>query len=409
MHADEPISDCELTILMPCLNEAATVARCVSKARGFLESRGVRGEVLVADNGSDDGSQRLAQEAGARVVPVSARGYGAALIGGIAAARGRFIVMGDADDSYAFEALDGFLDRLRAGFELVMGNRFAGGIEPGAMPPLHRWLGNPVLSALGRLFFRTGVRDFHCGLRGFNRESILRLDLRCQGMEFASEMVLRSSLLGLRVCEVPTILRPDGRGRPPHLNTWRDGWRHLKLLLLYSPSWLFLGPGTLLLLGGNILLLALLPGPMVVAGIGLDIHTMLFAAGGSILGLQLVLFAGLARVFGIQQGLLPRTAAATSFVEVMEVEAGLIVGCLMVLGGGVLTALSLATWNASGFGALDPARGMRAAIPAVTLLVAGAQVMVGSMFVGLLGLATRAGSSRSEQPSGSLESSVQRA
>jgi hypothetical protein len=389
MHSNDSISDCELTILMPCLNEAATVARCVAKARGFLQRLGVSGEVLVADNGSFDGSQQLAEDAGARVVPVSTRGYGAALIGGISQARGRFIVMGDADDSYAFDQLDGFLDRLRAGFDLVMGNRFAGGIEPGAMPVLHRWVGNPVLSALGRLFFRTGVRDFHCGLRGFNRDSIMRLDLRCQGMEFASEMVLRASLLGLRVCEVPTTLRPDGRGRPPHLNTWRDGWRHLKLLLLYSPSWLFLGPGALLLVGGNVMQLALLPGPVVMGGIGLDIHTMLFAAGGSILGLQLVLFAGLARVFGIQQGLLPRSASTATFVEVMEVDAGLLVGGLMVIGGVVLTFLSVASWNASGFGALDPGRGMRAAIPAVTLLVAGAQVMVGSMFVGLLGLATR--------------------
>lgn len=384
-----PGPDCELTILMPCLNEAATVAACVQKAKRFLTRRGIEGEVVVADNGSDDSSREIAAAAGARVIPVATRGYGAALIGGIAASRGRFVVMGDADDSYDFESLDLFVDQLRAGAELVMGNRFAGGIAPGAMPFLHRWLGNPVLSTLGRLMFHVGIRDFHCGLRGFDRRAILSLDLRCHGMEFASEMVLRASLLGLRVCEVPTTLRPDGRGRPPHLNTWRDGWRHLKLLLLYSPGWLFLGPGALLLVGGNSLQLALLPGPIMVAGLGLDIHTMLFSAGASILGLQLILFAGLARVFGLQQGLLPRSNTAKGFVEMLEVDVGLLVGTLMFLGGIALAILSLFAWNATGFGALDPGLGMRASIPAVTLLVAGVQVMFGSMFVGVLGLGSR--------------------
>ena len=225
----------ELTVLMPCLNEARTVVRCVEAARGFLQRAGVQGEVLVADNGSTDGSQDLASAAGARVISVQERGYGAALIGGIRNARGRFVIMGDADDSYDFSALQSFLAVLRSGADLVMGNRFRGGIEDGAMPPLHRYLGNPVLSFIGRLFFRTPIGDFHCGLRGFSRESIQRLALVSPGMEFASEMVAKAALAGMRIEEVPTTLRRDGRGRPSHLRSWRDGWRHLRFLLLFCP------------------------------------------------------------------------------------------------------------------------------------------------------------------------------
>ena len=232
----------ELTILMPCLNEAATVARCVAKARGFLERAGIDGEVLIADNGSDDGSRVLAERAGARVIEVAARGYGAALTGGIAAARGRSIIMGDADDSYDFARLEGY--------PLVMGNRFRGGIQKGAMPLLHRYLGNPVLSFVGRLLFRAKVGDFHCGLRGFDREAVRSLNLKTTGMEFASELVVKASLAGWRIAEVPTTLHPDGRGRPPHLRSWRDGWRHLRFLLLFSPRWLFLYPGLALLAVG---------------------------------------------------------------------------------------------------------------------------------------------------------------
>src|ERR1700761_2702280 len=240
----------ELTILMPCLNEAETIEVCVRKAMGYLARSGVAGEVLIADNGSTDGSQGLGEALGARVVPVPQKGYGAALIGGIAAAKGRFVIMGDADDSYDFENLDGMVERLRGGADLVMGNRFKGGIAPGAMPPLHRYLGNPVLSFIGRLFFSIPVGDFHCGLRGFSRESMLKLGLQSPGMEFASEMVVKAALHELRIEETPTTLKPAGRSRPPHLKTWRDGWRHLRFLLLHSPRWLFIYPGVLLILLG---------------------------------------------------------------------------------------------------------------------------------------------------------------
>src|SRR5687767_10394655 len=242
------MSACELTVLMPCLDEAETVGRCVAKARGFLERAGIQGEVLVVDNGSSDGSVRLAEQAGARVVQERRRGYGNALRSGIEQARGRFVVMGDADDSYDFSALDPFLERLRAGADLVIGNRFQGGIAARAMPPLHRYLGNPVLTGIGRLFFRSPVGDFHCGLRGFRRDAIVALGLSTEGMEFASEMVVRATVEGLRIVEVPTTLAPDGRSRRPHLRTFRDGWRHLRFLLLFSPRWLFLYPGVILMI-----------------------------------------------------------------------------------------------------------------------------------------------------------------
>ena len=244
LHRDNNQADeVELTILMPCLNEAETIGRCVGKARAFLAQSGVAGEVLIADNGSTDGSQAIAESLGARVVPIAARGYGNALIGGIQTACGRFVIMGDSDDSYDFSALGGFIEKLRAGYQLVMGNRFQGGILPGAMPPLHRYVGNPILTTIGRLFFRSPCGDFHCGLRGFDRDAILALDLQAPGMEFASEMVVKATTNKLRITEVPTTLAPDGRSRPPHLHSWRDGWRHLRFLLLFSPRWLFLFPG----------------------------------------------------------------------------------------------------------------------------------------------------------------------
>jgi glycosyltransferase involved in cell wall biosynthesis len=229
----------ELTILMPCLNEAETLATCITKARSFLSRTGISGEILIADNGSIDGSQTIARDLGARIIPVTTRGYGSALRTGIQAAHGRFVIMGDSDDSYNFSLLDDFVEKLRAGYQLVMGNRFKGGILPGAMPPLHRYLGNPVLTAIGRLFFRSACGDFHCGLRGFERSAILALDLQGSGMEFASEMVVKATVHNLRIAEVPIVLSPDGRTRPPHLRSWRDGWRHLRVLLLFSPRWLF--------------------------------------------------------------------------------------------------------------------------------------------------------------------------
>jgi len=333
----------ELTILMPCLNEAATVARCVAKARSFLARTRIEGEVLVADNGSVDGSQGLAQRAGARIVDVAERGYGAALAEGIAAARGRYVVMGDADDSYDFGSLDGFVAKLREGYPLVMGNRFHGGIRKGAMPLLPRYLGNPVLSFVGRLLFRVRVGDFHCGLRAFDREAIGSLHLGTTGMEFASELVVKASLAGWRIAEVPTTLHPDGRGRAPHLRSWRDGWRHLRLLLLFSPRWLFLYPGLALLGFGMALTTALYFAPLRFLGAGLDIHSMLYASAAALLGMQLCLFALFARVSAQNGGLLPRRPAIDRLLSILSLERGLLLGLSIALCG--LFWSAAAFWN----------------------------------------------------------------
>jgi glycosyltransferase involved in cell wall biosynthesis len=374
----------ELTILMPCLDEAATVARCVTKACAFLERAGIEGEVVVADNGSVDGSPQLAEAAGARVIQVAERGYGAALRSGIAAARGRYVIMGDADDSYDFSRLDGFIERLRAGDRLVMGNRFRGGILPGAMPPLHRYLGNPVLSFVGRLFFRTRVGDFHCGLRGFDREAVRGLALGSSGMEFASELVLRAALAGWRIAEVPTTLSPDGRGRPPHLRSWRDGWRHLRLLLLFSPRWLFLYPGLVLLGAGLSLTTAIYFAPLQVLGAGLDIHSMLYAAAAALLGLQLCLFSLFARVSAQSAGLLPRQPAVERLLRVLTLERGLLGGLALAFAGFTWSAAAFWAWRETGFGALDPRVVMRDTIPASALMVAGMELMLASFLLSVL-------------------------
>jgi len=376
--------DLELTVLMPCLNEAETVATCVRKALDFMKREGVRGEVLIADNGSTDGSQRLAREAGARVVDIAARGYGAALQGGIAAARGRYVIMGDADDSYDFTRLGAFVARLRHGDQLVMGNRFKGGIAPGAMPLLHRLLGNPVLSFVGRMLFAAKVRDFHCGLRGFHRASILKLGLVSPGMEFASEMVVKATLQGLRVGQVPTTLSPDGRSRPPHLRSWRDGWRHLRFLLMMSPRWLLLYPGLGLLLVGLVSQLAILRGPIVVAGVGFDIHTMLYAAGASILGLQLMIFSLLARAVGCVKGVLPLTPAIRVLWQQITLERGILAGATIGVCGLALAVHSVRLWAQAHLGALDPTEMMRFAIPSVTLMIAGAEIVFASFVLSFI-------------------------
>jgi Glycosyl transferase family 2 len=380
----------ELTILMPCLNEALTLGVCISKARSFLESAGVSGEVLIADNGSSDGSQLLAVQSGARVVNVPARGYGAALIAGIEAARGRFVIMGDSDDSYDFTALGPFLAELRRGTQLVMGNRFKGGIKPGAMPPLHRYLGNPVLSSIGRLFFRTPIRDFHCGLRGFDRAAIQQLALRCDGMEFASEMVVKASLFGLRIAEVPTTLSPDGRDRPPHLRSWRDGWRHLRFLLLFSPRWVFFLPGLALTLGGLLGQAALLPAPRLVAGVTLDVHTMLYAAAATITGLQLLMFATFAKVFAVEYGILPASRRVEQLRKYLPLEVGLVVGLLLIVCGVGLSLYSVVAWEQARFGAFDPTYGMRIVIPSLTITMVGVQLVFTTMLLGVLGLKVHA-------------------
>jgi glycosyltransferase involved in cell wall biosynthesis len=371
---------------MPCLNEAATVGTCVEKARGFLERTGIEGEVLVADNGSSDESRRLAAQAGARVIAAAERGYGAALSAGIAAARGRYIIMGDADDSYDFSRLEPFVEKLRAGYPLVMGNRFKGGIRPNAMPALHRYLGNPVLSFIGRLFFRTGVRDFHCGLRGFDREAVRTLDLKTSGMEFASELVVKAALARWRVAEVPTTLDPDGRGRPPHLRSWRDGWRHLRFLLLFSPRWLFLYPGVALLTLGTMLTSALYFTPLHFLGAGLDIHSMLYASAGALLGLQLCLFALFARVSSQNAGLLPRQPVLERLLRLATLERGLLVGLAIALSGFLWSAAAFWQWREAGFGALDPRVVMRDTIPATALMIGGMELTLASFLLSVLRL-----------------------
>ena len=376
----------ELTILMPCLNEAATVAQCIAKARGFLERTGIDGEVLVADNGSADGSRALAERAGARVVEVARPGYGAALAGGIAAARGRYVVMGDADDSYDFGSLDAFVTKLREGYPLVMGNRFRGGIRKGAMPLLHRHLGNPVLSFLGRLLFHAKVGDFHCGLRGFDREAIGSLHLRTTGMEFASELIVKASLAGWRIAEVPVILHPDGRGRAPHLRSWRDGWRHLRFLLLFSPRWLFLYPGLALLGVGVALTTALYFAPLRFFGAGLDIHSMLYASAAALLGMQLCLFALFARVSAQHSGLLPRRPALDKLLRSLTLERGLLLGLAIALCGLFWSAVAFWHWRDVGFGALDPRVVMRDTIPAAALMVGGMEIMLAAFLLSVLSL-----------------------
>jgi glycosyltransferase involved in cell wall biosynthesis len=378
--------DLELTILMPCLNEAETLAVCIAKAQSFLSRTGIAGEVLVADNGSTDGSQDIAIANGARLVDVPNKGYGAALAGGIAAAKGRFVIMGDADDSYDFANLDAFVTELRDGADLVMGNRFAGGIGPGAMPWHHRYIGNPVLSSLGRLFFNTPIGDFHCGLRGFSRAAILNLNLRTAGMEFASEMVVKSTLSNLDVREVPTTLKKDGRSRPPHLRSFRDGWRHLRFLLLFSPRWLFLYPGMALLVFGLSLGAALLGGPLRIYGIVLDIHTFLVAALCVIVGLQSVALAIISRRFASRYGFIPRSGTYDRVLEALTLERILLFAVVLMVAGLGGLVWGVHEWSQRGFGQLNPNTTMRAMILAMTALVSGFQMMMSGFLSSIINI-----------------------
>lgn len=378
-------SSLELSIVMPCLNEAETLATCIKKAQWYLKEHKLSGEIIVADNGSTDGSQDIAAQMGVRVIPIKEKGYGSALQGGIAAARGQYIIMGDADDSYDFTKLTPFLEKLRAGCDLVMGNRFKGGIKPGAMPPLHRYLGNPVLTSIGRLFFPSPCGDFHCGLRGFRKEAIKKLNLRTTGMEFASEMVVKASLHRMRIAEVPTTLSPDGRSRPPHLRSWRDGWRHLRFLLLYSPRWLFLYPGVLLMLLGLIVGMWLLPEPR---GI-FDIHTLLFAATAIIVGFQAIAFAVFTKVFAISEGLLPEDRRLNRLFRYINLEIGLIVGGTLFLAGIAGSIYAFGIWGIDLFGPLDPSQTMRIVIPSFTCIALGVQTIFSSFFLSVLGLKLR--------------------
>jgi glycosyltransferase involved in cell wall biosynthesis len=376
----------ELTILMPCLNEAETLATCIAKATSFLQRSGVQGEIVIADNGSSDGSQEIARTHGARLVPVPERGYGAALIGGIAAARGRFIIMGDADDSYDFSRLDLFVAALRDGADLVMGNRFAGGIAPGAMPPLHKYIGNPVLSFAGRLFFGTPIRDFHCGLRGFRRDAILGLTLRTSGMEFASEMVVKATLAGLDVREVPTTLAKDGRSRPPHLRSFRDGWRHLRFLLLFSPRWLFLYPGVALLAFGLVVGGILLPGPVTLGEVTFDIHTFLVGALCIIVGVQSIAFALIGRRFASRYGFIPRSGHYDRLLESLTLERILLVAIALMLIGAASFLLGFGEWASRDFGQLNPSDTMRPVILAMTAIVSGFQLMMSGFMSSMINI-----------------------
>ncbi|WP_206518065.1 glycosyltransferase family 2 protein [Rhodococcus sp. X156] len=380
---------CELSIVMPCLNEAETLAVCVRKAQAYLAQSGVSGEVLVADNGSTDGSQQIATDLGARVVTIEAKGYGNALMGGFRAARGTYVIMGDADDSYDFSALQPFVDELRAGTDLVMGNRFQGGIERGAMPPLHRYLGNPVLSGVGRVFFKAPVSDFHCGLRGFHRERILALGLTTTGMEFASEIVVKSCLRGLRMAEVPTTLSRDGRTRAPHLRSWRDGWRHLRFLLVFSPRWLFLYPGLVAFLVGIVGTLVLLVGPVQVGSVGLDLGTMMYASALTVVGWQSVLFSVLTKVFASHNGFLPMSDTYRRLIERISVERGIFLGGAIFLVGILVALGQVIRWSDTGFNALDVAQTVRVAIPAVLGIILGFLTIMFSMFAGILAIPTR--------------------
>jgi glycosyltransferase involved in cell wall biosynthesis len=375
----------ELTILMPCLNEALTVETCIRKARAYLEKRNIAGEILVADNGSTDGSQSLARAAGARVVQVKNKGYGAALIGGIEAANGRFVIMADADDSYDFTDLDGFVDRLRRGFKLVIGNRFKGGILPGAMPLLNRYLGNPALSFIGRTLFSSPVGDFHCGMRGFDRQAILELRLRASGMEFASEMVVKASLAQLMIAEVPTTLSPDGRQRAPHLRPWRDGWRHLRFMLLRSPQWLFLYPGLILTVIGLFGAAILTRGPIRVPGIfTLDINALLYFAIAAIVGVQITFFGLFAMALARKMKLRIAHGFPERLLTLASLEVAIAIGIFLVAAGLVGALYAVVQWGHSSFGALVPSDVMRITIPAVTTLAIGTQIVFGGFLLGFI-------------------------
>jgi hypothetical protein len=387
-------NDIEVSVVMPCLNEALTVGTCVSKAVATLKRLGVAGEVIVSDNGSTDGSQELARADGARVIHADRRGYGAALQAGIAGAKGRYIIMGDADDSYDFTALEPFIERLRAGDDLVMGNRFKGGIKPGAMPWHHRYIGNPILTGILNLFFHTGIRDAHCGLRGFRKDAYERLNLRTTGMEFASEMVVKAALNKQKVSEVPTILSPDGRDRPPHLRSFRDGWRHLRFLLLMCPLWLYLIPAGLLLAGGLGLMAWLTPGPQAVGGVVLDLHTMLLGMLCLFLGYQMLWLGAYAKIHGWINGQLPSDTFSLRVFDQVNLERGLLAGGALLLTGLGLCIWLICEWWGVNLGPLDLAVTMRYALWGFTTMVLGVQTIFCSFFLSMMGMTERAKEAR---------------
>jgi glycosyltransferase involved in cell wall biosynthesis len=385
-------AELELTVVMPCLNEADTLKNCISAARAVLDETGIHGEILVADNGSTDGSQDVARTMGARVEKVSEKGYGAAIMGGIERARGRFILMGDSDESYDFREIPRFVEKLRDGYDLVQGCRLESGggtVLPGAMPFLHRHLGNPVFSWLARWWFRTPIHDIHCGMRGFSADFYRTLELKCTGMEFASEMIIKATLLNGSIAEVPITLHPDGRvSHEPHLRTFRDGWRHLRFFLLFSPRWLFLAPGLLLILAGFLGFGLAMPGTRI-AGVLFDVHTLLFSGLFLIVGYMAILFGIFTKMFATSEGLLPPDPRVIGLSRAISLERGLGLGILAFLGGGLLLLVAINQWRMVGFGDLDYRSTMRWVIPGATLAVLGAQTVLSSFFMGVLGLSRR--------------------
>ena len=386
------MSKIQLSVLMPCLNEAETLGACIKKANNWIAASGLAAEVVVADNGSTDGSQEIAASLGARVVAVQQRGYGAALFRGCMAASGEWIIMGDSDDSYDFSRLDPFIAKLRDGFELVMGNRFLGGVAPGAMPWKNRYIGNPLLSWVGRLFFRCPAGDFHCGLRAFTKDAFLRMDLRTTGMEFASEMVIKAMLFGMRIAEVPTTLGKDGRSRPPHLLPWRDGWRHLRFMLLFSPRWLFFIPGLSLFLISLIAYAAILNGTARLGGVTFDIHSLFFAGTSLVLGYLALCFGLIVRIIGVRERLLPehKMLEQLCLSPVLEVGGG--AGVLLIAGGLVQGVVSLITWSAAGFGNLQYGVLLRQVSLSSVMLMMGGVTLMTALIMGFLALpASRGG------------------
>lgn len=380
---------CEVSVVMPCLNESETLAKCIEKAAAALRSSGLAGEIVVADNGSTDGSQAIARGAGARVVDVTTRGYGAALLAGISAARGKFVVIADSDDSYDLTQVDAYVKKLREGYDLVMGNRFRGRIAPGAMPFLHRYLGTPVLTMLAHIFFGSPCGDVNCGMRGIRKEAILGLNLRSLGMEFASEMLVKFSGFGLRIAEIPTNLDVDGRSKPPHLRTWRDGWRHLRFMLLYSPRWLFLYPGYALMALGAVCGAALLPGDLHVGGINLGVNTLVYCAIMLSIGYQLVTFAVFTKVYAVSAGFIPRNQRFERLSKSASLETGVLAAIASIVVGLAFSLFAVWHWEQTGFGSLDPSKSLRLVMPGVVFMGMGVQTLFSSFFLSILGIGKR--------------------
>ena len=383
---ESPNMAVELSIVMPCLNEAETLATCIRKAQGYLRRAGVCGEIVIGDNGSTDGSQQIAADLGARVIQIPIRGYGAALYGAITAARGRYCIMGDSDDSYDFENLDGFVLKLREGYELVMGNRFQGGIKPGAMPWKNHYIGNPVLSSIGKILFHVKVGDFHCGIRGFSKAAFLKMELRTTGMEFASEMAIKARLLGLKTTEVPTTLSPDGRSRPPHLLPYRDGWRHLRFMLLFSPAWLFLYPGLAMILLGGAVGGTILARPIRIDGIQFGLDTVVYCSALLVGGFQAVLFWLISRTYALQAGLYPEPAGDHHYARLVTLERGLVAGAAILLAGLTAAVYAVWQWKQHSFGNLDPERIARIVIPSSVAISLGMEIILFSFLLSTFSL-----------------------